>query len=216
SFTPSGIRQPYSFTDTRSPTRRSPRLSQTVTPDAEIATAALLETISAEKIAIPSKLKREKSFQFMKRKSLERPSRISQIRPSSQMSFQRGFEVDRLKVPRHMNSYRLDPKNPFKPDRVRQVIKTILEKELHDLQYDPVKCGKQCMILSNDIRNKIKLLGFDRHKLICTVDIGEKSNQSVFTGVKFLWDPERDNFSFYSYENTYIFALATVYGIYYE
>ncbi|PSN45593.1 Tctex1 domain-containing protein 1 [Blattella germanica] len=115
-----------------------------------------------------------------------------------------------------MNTYRLDATNPFKPDLVKEVIKTVLEKELENVKYDAKDCAKQCMDISHDICNKVKLLGFDRHKLICTVEIGEKNKQSLFSAVRFLWDAERDNLAFYTYENIHIFAVACVYGIYYE
>ena len=61
-----------------------------------------------------------------------------------------------------MNTYRLEPVNPFKPDRVREVLKTVLDKELEGLQYEPLNCAKKCLILSNDIRNRVRQMGFDR------------------------------------------------------
>jgi hypothetical protein len=51
---------------------------------------------------------------------------------------------------------------------------------------------------------------------VCTVEIGEKCSQSVCSVVRFLWDVDRDNYAFYTYENTHIYAVACVYGVYYE
>jgi len=55
-----------------------------------------------------------------------------------------------------------------------------------------------------------------RCKLVCTVEIGEKCSQSVHSVLRFLWDVNRDNYAFYTYENTQIYAVACVFGVYYE
>jgi hypothetical protein len=51
---------------------------------------------------------------------------------------------------------------------------------------------------------------------VCTVEIGEKCSQSVHSVLTFLWDVDRDNYAFYTYENPQIYAVACVYGVYYE
>jgi hypothetical protein len=51
---------------------------------------------------------------------------------------------------------------------------------------------------------------------VCTVEIGEKRSHSVYSVLGFLWDVDRDSYAFYTYESTYIYAVACMYGVYYE
>jgi hypothetical protein len=55
-----------------------------------------------------------------------------------------------------------------------------------------------------------------RCKLVCTVEIGEKCSQSVCSVLGLLWDADHDNYASYTYENTHVYAVACVYGVYYE
>lgn len=61
-----------------------------------------------------------------------------------------------------MNTYRLEAKNPFKPDRVNQVIRTLIDKELDGVMYDPEICTKLCLALSAELKSRVQLLGYDR------------------------------------------------------
>ncbi|KDR12956.1 tctex1 domain-containing protein 2-like [Zootermopsis nevadensis] len=115
-----------------------------------------------------------------------------------------------------MNTYHLEAKNPFKPNCVKQVIRALIDKELEGVKYNPETCTRLCLTLSEELRSRIKVLGYDRCKLVCTVEIGEKCSQSVYSVLSFLWDTEHDNYAFYTYENSYIYAVACVYGVYYE
>jgi hypothetical protein len=61
-----------------------------------------------------------------------------------------------------MNTYRLEAKNRFKPDRVNQVIRALIDKELDGVMYDPETCAKLCMTLSAELKSRVKLLEYDR------------------------------------------------------
>jgi hypothetical protein len=61
-----------------------------------------------------------------------------------------------------MNTYRLEAKNPFKPDRVNQVIRALIDKELDGVIYDPETCAQLCLTLSAELKSRVKLLGYDR------------------------------------------------------
>jgi hypothetical protein len=61
-----------------------------------------------------------------------------------------------------MNTYRLEAKIPFKPDHVKQLIRTLIDKELDGIKYDPESCASLCLTLSADIRSRVKVLGYDR------------------------------------------------------
>jgi hypothetical protein len=61
-----------------------------------------------------------------------------------------------------MNTYRLEAKNPFKPDCVKQVIRTLIDKELEGVKYDPETCTMLCLTLSGELQSRVKVLGYDR------------------------------------------------------
>eukprot|EP00163_Fabomonas_tropica_P008216 TRINITY_DN1783_c0_g1_i1.p1 TRINITY_DN1783_c0_g1~~TRINITY_DN1783_c0_g1_i1.p1 ORF type:complete len:104 (-),score=7.30 TRINITY_DN1783_c0_g1_i1:290-601(-) len=59
-------------------------------------------------------------------------------------------------------------------------------------------------------------LGYRRYKLVVQTVIGENNGQGVRTASRCLWDTENDNFASASFANTSIFAVAMVFGLYYE
>ena len=61
-----------------------------------------------------------------------------------------------------MNTYRLEAKNPFKPDCVKHVIRSLIDKELDGVMYDPETCAQLCLTLSAELKSRVKLLGYDR------------------------------------------------------
>ncbi|XP_060532925.1 uncharacterized protein LOC132705876 isoform X2 [Cylas formicarius] len=97
------------------------------------------------------------------------------------------------KVARYMNTYRLEPDNPFNPEKVDKILREVLTEALENLTYDPEKCVAQAKWASMAIRSKVKALDFDRYKLVCIATIGEKISQDVYTTCRFLWDAEKDS-----------------------
>jgi len=61
-----------------------------------------------------------------------------------------------------MNTYRLGAKKPFKPNRVKQVIRALIDKELDGVMYDPETCAQLCLTLSAELKSRVKHLGYDR------------------------------------------------------
>ncbi|XP_071800180.1 dynein light chain Tctex-type 5-like [Asterias amurensis] len=114
------------------------------------------------------------------------------------------------------NSYRMEPATRFVPEKVRPILIETLEKELENMEYEPVLCSMQSKSIAQEIKLRVKALNYARFKIVCLVNIGEKRDQDVRLGSRCLWDSSRDNFACASYENPYIYATATVYAIYYE
>ncbi|XP_038049564.1 tctex1 domain-containing protein 1-like [Patiria miniata] len=114
------------------------------------------------------------------------------------------------------NSYRMEPPKRFVPERVKQILCETLEKELANMTYEPISCSTQCKSIAQEVKLRVKALDYQRFKLVCIVNIGEKRDQDVRLGSRCLWDADRDNFACASYENQHIYATATVYAIYYE
>lgn len=55
-----------------------------------------------------------------------------------------------------------------------------------------------------------------RYKLIVIVHIGQRKSQSILIGSRCLWDPKSDTFSSSVFRNSSLFALASVYAVYFE
>lgn len=112
------------------------------------------------------------------------------------------------------NTYQLGPKNVFNPTEVER----ILENELGFLQNIDYDCGKARTIatdLANAIKSHVKPL-YPRYKFVVQVTIGRKEDQGIKVVSKFFWDMDRDNFASHTVTSRNLFAVATVYGIYYE
>ncbi|XP_048731054.1 dynein light chain Tctex-type protein 2B-like [Ostrea edulis] len=114
------------------------------------------------------------------------------------------------------NTYQLDPPAKFRPDKVKPIIEKVLEANLEGRKYDPLECANLSKKLSDEIKQRVKQLNFKRYKLVCTVTIGQKHDQSVQMGSQYLWDADRDNFAAASFHNRHIFADGSVYALYYE
>ncbi|XP_066245202.1 dynein light chain Tctex-type 5-like [Euwallacea similis] len=118
--------------------------------------------------------------------------------------------------PRYQNTYKLDSDNPFNTEKVGKILQEVMNEIIENLQYDPEKCAAAAKHASVQIRGKVKQLEFDRYKLVCIVSIGEKNSQDIYATCRFLWDPEKDRHSVYSLENTYVYAIAYCFGLYYD
>ncbi|KAK7495827.1 hypothetical protein BaRGS_00012817 [Batillaria attramentaria] len=113
-------------------------------------------------------------------------------------------------------SYRMEPHRKFHSGKVEELLKTVLEEKLEKFRYSPKICPNMCKILSDDIKEKVKQMNFDRYKIVCNVLIGQKKDQGVMTCSRCVWDEKLDNFASYSFQNEHIFCTATVFGVYTE
>ncbi|KAJ8973117.1 hypothetical protein NQ317_011045 [Molorchus minor] len=121
-----------------------------------------------------------------------------------------------VEVARLMNTYKLDPDKPFNPEKVTNILESVMVEALENLTYDTDKVPKQAKWASSAIRAKVKEMEFDRFKLVCLVTIGEKNGQDVLATCRFLWDCDRDRYATFSMENTFVYGIAQCFGLYYE
>ena len=112
------------------------------------------------------------------------------------------------------NTYQLNPKSLFCPARVEKILKEKLEF-LETVNYHPDTARVLSNDLANEIRVHVKPL-FPRYKLIVHVTIGRKGHQGIKVASKCFWDVKRDNFASYTVTSRDLFAVATVYGVYFE
>ncbi|XP_011677266.1 tctex1 domain-containing protein 1 [Strongylocentrotus purpuratus] len=114
------------------------------------------------------------------------------------------------------NTYCMEPKNRFVAGRVEPIMKEVLEKHLEKVSYEPTLCSDLSKTIVSEIKLQVKELDFERYKIICLVDIGEKRDQDIHMGSRCLWDDQRDTFASTTYENHSLFAAAIVFAVYFE
>ena len=114
------------------------------------------------------------------------------------------------------NTYKMTPNTAFPENKIRKVLESILSRELGDTQYEAESCRQLTSRISDVIKREVKDLDLDRYKLVCIVHIGQRGNQEIKVGSRCLWDVRLDTYISVEYQNTSLFAIATVFGIYFE
>ncbi|KAF6111808.1 Tctex1 domain containing 1 [Phyllostomus discolor] len=108
------------------------------------------------------------------------------------------------------------PSKHFPVAIVNHILKDVLTNSLQEEQYEPELCRHMTKMISEVIKAQVKALLVPRYKLIVMVYIGQLSGQSILVGSRCLWNPKSDNFASYVFRNSSLFALATVYAVYFE
>ncbi|XP_078356041.1 dynein light chain Tctex-type 5-A-like [Oculina patagonica] len=116
------------------------------------------------------------------------------------------------------NTYRVgpDPLKKFSSGAVKRIAEEILVKRLTDVIYEPKVCRDLTVQISDEVKSQVKLLGFDRYKIVCVMHIGPKMGQAIRIGSMCCWDEKADNFAECSFINNSLFAVALIFGIYQE
>lgn len=121
---------------------------------------------------------------------------------------------------RYQNTYKLcpDENSKFYGYKVEPKIYETLEHGLKGRFYDQTKCSKLSKELSDDIIRETRncLSHASRYKLIAHVSIGQQLGHDVTVSSRCLWDQQNDNFINVSYKTNDIYAVATLYAIYFE
>lgn len=108
------------------------------------------------------------------------------------------------------------PNAKFQRHKVQAIIKQLLHERLAAQQYDPVKGSQITKQLADDLREKVKALGYDRYKLVVQVTLGERTGQAMRILARCLWDTSADNFASEFFENETLYCVCQVYGLYFE
>lgn len=118
---------------------------------------------------------------------------------------------------RFENSYRMLPNgnDTFNGKAVREVMKSVLESNLKDIKYEKY-AGEKVKRLANVLKDNLKDVVGSRYKIVCWVVLGQDASQSLLVGSRCLWYKETDHFVSETYHANNMFAVAVVYGIYYE
>lgn len=99
---------------------------------------------------------------------------------------------------------------------VKRIAEEILVSKLADVSYEPKVCRDLTLQISDAVKSQVKLLGFDRYKIVCVTHIGPKMGQAIRIGSMCCWDEKADNFAECSFTNSSLFAVALIFGVYQE
>ena len=141
------------------------------------------------------------------------------LKRSMSFYFRQRYPSTLSNKPRQLeNTYKMAPDSEiiFRPMLVHKEVKQTLESYLKYEEYSAEESGKLTAFLTDLIKDKVKEIGFKRHKFIVQVVLGSKSGQSLEMASRCLWDPETDNFVSVSYENGSIIVTANIYAVYFE
>ena len=127
-------------------------------------------------------------------------------------------EIPNLLASNIANTYKLGPDQDkrFRCKDVKDAIDSVLESQLKGVPYDADKCKDMLPAIADEIKDRVKLLGFERFKLVCIVTIGQLNNQGIRVASRCLWDNETDRMATSSYCGNDLFATAAVFGVYRE
>ncbi|XP_017864620.1 PREDICTED: tctex1 domain-containing protein 1-B [Drosophila arizonae] len=152
---------------------------------------------------------------------------LGQEREKRQVSSQRtsltkSNGVGALGVPskpiiQYLPSYRMEPRNPLNKERLELTMRTIMNRNYNeDYLFHPRQSYHLAAQVSEEIKNSIKLMNFDRYRYIVLVTVGELLMQGLCSMVNFLWDAEKDGFVTYSIKTPKFIAVCTVFYLYYD
>ena len=118
----------------------------------------------------------------------------------------------------YLPTYRLHPVDGtlFNATQVQEVVQQVLDKKLTGIMYDPTASRELVCDLANEIRDMVKTLNLKRYKVVVYVQLGSKNGQHVLMASRCVWAEKTDNFASASFQNSHLFAIATVYGLYQE
>ncbi|KAK3715772.1 hypothetical protein QZH41_002281 [Actinostola sp. cb2023] len=192
-------------------------------------TPTILRNITSRKFSLASSDSRMSGFSSRSRRFSAAAAQITSVRKTSRSfstyvsPYSQKFQVQDL-VPSKReefkkdfeNTYRMKPKQTFPVDEIRQIILKNLQNTVGEEVYSHLNPNLVCKTLSQLIKDQVKSLNIDRYKVVCLVTIGAKNRERVRVASRCLWDANFDRFASATVENGSLFAVGTVYGLYYE
>lgn len=115
------------------------------------------------------------------------------------------------------NTYKMTPDKTFPTRTIKGILKEVLTEKLSEMKYETKACRQLTKTLSDELKTRVKELNIPRYKIITILHIGSlRSGQSIRIGSRCLWDTNCDTYSSYEFKNNSLFAVAMVYGVYFE
>uniref|UniRef100_A0A8D2MK01 Tctex1 domain containing 1 n=1 Tax=Zonotrichia albicollis TaxID=44394 RepID=A0A8D2MK01_ZONAL len=108
------------------------------------------------------------------------------------------------------------PARRFPVAAVEEILRDVLGSALREQRYEPGPCLEAAKDIAEVIKARVKALAVPRYKIVVVAHIGQLGGQSMQISIRCLWDPKSDTFSSCVFKNTSLFAVANVYGVYFE
>ncbi|XP_015492391.1 tctex1 domain-containing protein 1 isoform X3 [Parus major] len=108
------------------------------------------------------------------------------------------------------------PGGRFPVAAVDEILREVLGSALREQRYEPGPCREAAKDIAEVVKARVKALQLPRYKIVVVAHIGQLGQQSLQISSRCLWDPHTDTFSSYVFKNTSLFAVANVYGVYFE
>ncbi|XP_077988565.1 dynein light chain Tctex-type protein 2B-like [Glandiceps talaboti] len=144
---------------------------------------------------------------------------IAALRRFSRRTSMAGFGRSILKnKPKLENTYKMDPDRnvKFNATRVERMLDSVLCSNLDDVKYDAKTASTLAATIADTAKRQTKIMGFERHKFVTHVVIGNIYDQDASVTSRCLWDSRNDDFASAYYRNASLFAVATVFAVYFE
>ena len=130
------------------------------------------------------------------------------------------YNIPKVETPkvRLENTYKVEPDDNavFNCQKIQNIIETVLEAQLKDEKYDARMCRSLTKDVSNIIKDRLKHMEMPRYKLVVSVMLGECGDQCLQLASRSIWNDKTDKSVTGTYQNEHLFAVCTVYGVYFE
>lgn len=117
---------------------------------------------------------------------------------------------------KYENTYKLEPDSEIQVHKVRDVMKECLKEWLSNVDGYSPQVRNLTVGLTDEIKKRVKNLGYTRYKYVVTVTICQDAKQCMQMVSRCLWNKETDTFAEAVYKTADIYAIATLYALYYE
>lgn len=105
----------------------------------------------------------------------------------------------------------------FKLRLVEKCAEQVMKDTLKDVTYDASVCRDMSPEVASAIIEKMKQFSLQQYKLVCVVSLGSlKEKPGVQFGSRCLWNKETDNFVSVRYTNGSLYAVAMIFGMYFD
>ncbi|XP_037828924.1 tctex1 domain-containing protein 1-B-like isoform X2 [Kryptolebias marmoratus] len=121
-----------------------------------------------------------------------------------------------LKAVPEENTYQLGPTKRFPVSDATAILREALSSFLKEERYEVQRARELSLTLSAVIRERVKALRTPRYKLVVLVTVGQLNGQGLEIGSRCLWDVTHDTFASYSFKNSSLFGVASVFAVYFE
>ncbi|KAI9362527.1 Tctex-1 family-domain-containing protein [Zopfochytrium polystomum] len=114
------------------------------------------------------------------------------------------------------NTYKMKPDKKFQSEPVRRLAEEILGSSLAKAKYNAETSPELAKKIANEILAAVNKLEYERYKVVVDVTIGEFKGQGIRVASRTLWDTSTDTYASASFRNASLFAVAIVFGCYFE